>query len=227
MERHFDDMVQKLNTNLLQMAALTEKAIYNSVEALKTLNRDLAESTIQEDQSIDELENVIEEEGINLLALFQPLATDLRFITTAMRISTDLERIADLAVNICQRARELVKNPPVLQKPMARIPALAEIAQKMVKESIDAFVRRDLELARQVIFADKSANQLRTAIIHELVYEHMAVDGGVAPRAVPLLLVARDLERICDQATDIAQETIYMVEAIIVKHHPERLRPLP
>jgi len=223
MERHLDDLLQTLNTDLLKMAALTEKAIHHSVEALKTLNKELAERTIADDAQIDEMENKIEEEAIGLLALFQPLAKDLRFVTTTMRVSTDLERIADLTVNICQRASDLAGQPEGLLKPLVDIPKLADVAKRMVKEVIDAFVQHDLNLATRVILSDKEANDLRTKIMSELVYDYMVKDGTTAPRAVPLLLVARDLERICDKATDIAQETIYMIQAKIVKHHPERL----
>jgi phosphate transport system protein len=217
MERHLDDELRKLNEGLITMAALTETAIHNSIEALKHRNKALAETVIKTDEEIDDWEIKNEEQTIELLALFQPMAKDLRFITTGMRINTDLERIADMAVNICQRTIELADQP--LLKPLVNIPKLGENAKQMVKKSIDAFVRRDKDLASQVILSDKVSNELRNQIMHELVYEYMAKDGATAPRAVSLLLIARDLERISDLASNIAEEVIYMIDARIVKHH--------
>ncbi len=224
MERHLDDELQKMNANLLKMAAMAEEAIHNSIEALKGINRDLAEKTIANDVRIDELENKIEEEGVELLALFQPMAKDLRFISTGLKINTELERIADLAVNICQRVQELADLSEPLLKPLVDIPQLTDVAKAMVRNVIDAFVRRDEGLAKGVILSDKEANRLRTAIITELVDDYMVKDGSCAPRAMPLLLVARDLERICDHATYIAEDVIYMIHAKVVKHHPELLK---
>jgi len=219
--RHLDQELKILTTDLLKMAALVEAAIHNSIESLKKKDEELAEATIIGDKKIDELENIIEERCIDLFALFQPVARDLRFIATAMHINADLERIADLAVNICQRAVEISGQPHL--KPLIDIPRLSDVATKMVKSTIDAFVNRDESLAHEVILTDKEANGLRNEIIRELVYDYMVKDGAVAPRAVPLLLVARDLERICDHACAIAQDVIYMVNAEVVKHHPERL----
>ncbi len=220
-ERHIDEELDKLNTNLLKMATLTEEAIHKSIESLKERNRELAELTIENDKKIDELENIIEEGCIELLALFQPVAKDLRFITTGMRINMELERIGDLTVNICQRVIEIADYP--LVKPLVDIPKLAENSKHMVKLAIDSFVRHDQQLAKQVIFSDGESNRLRTSIIEELVHEYMVKDGSICPRAVPLLLIARDLERISDHASSIAEDVIYMIQAKIVKHHPERL----
>ncbi|HBR14526.1 MAG TPA: phosphate transport system regulatory protein PhoU [Candidatus Omnitrophica bacterium] len=222
MKRHLDEELKKLNMNLLTMATLVEEAIHQSVEALKKQDKDLAGKVIDGDQQIDEWEIRIEEEIIDLLVLFQPMAGDLRFITTGMHINAELERIADLTVNIAQRVLDIADQP--LLKPLQDIQKLAEQAKWMLKKTIDAFVKRDGEIAKTVIFADKTSNQLRTMIIKELVEDFMVKDGTTAPRAVPLLLVARDLERICDHAVSIAEDTIYMVEAKMVKHHPERIK---
>lgn len=221
MQRHLDQELQILNTNLLRMAALTEEGIHKCVEALKTRNKQLAEEVVANDQKVDDLENKIEEESIELLALFQPMANDLRFITTGMRISTDLERIADLTVNISQRVMDLSDKP--LLKPLVNIPQLGEVAKRMVRTAIDAFVKRSDDLAKSVIFSDKEADELRTKIMNELINDYMVKDGTTAPRAVALLLIARDLERICDHATNIAEDVIYMINAKIVKHHLEEL----
>jgi phosphate transport system protein len=221
MERHLDEELSKLNTNLLKMATLAEEAIHNSIEALKKRDKNLAKKVIENDQRIDELEIEIEEEIIDLLALFQPMAIDLRFITTGMHINAGLERIADLTVNISQRVLDVSDQP--LLKPLVEIPQLALQAKSMVNNSINAFVKRDEEMAKQVILSDKKSNTLRTMIINELINDYMIKDGTTVTRAVPLLLVARDLERICDHAAAIAEDVIYMVQAKMVKHHRERL----
>ncbi len=216
MERHLDKDLTMLNTNLLKMATMAEEAIIKSTEALKSRDKDMANSVIQNDARVDELENVIEEHAIELLALKQPLAGDLRFITTGMKINAELERIADLAVNIAERVVETADQP--LLKPLIDIPKLSKIAQKMVKDSIDAFVEKDKNKAKDVIFSDPEADKFRNAIQEELINEYMVKDGKTSIRAVPLLLVARHLERICDHATNIAEDVIYMVKAKVVKH---------
>ncbi|MBF0521743.1 MAG: phosphate signaling complex protein PhoU [Candidatus Omnitrophica bacterium] len=221
MERHFDQELQDFKTDLLKMAAKVEESIYKSIQALKQQNKELAETVIREDKQIDEMENAIEEKAIDLLALFQPMAGDLRLIAKGIHINSELERIADLTVNICQRVLETAEKP--LLKPLIDIPMLAEQAQWMVKNSIDAFVRRDENLAKEVIVSDKISNGLRTAIIKELIYDYMLKDGTTAPQAVPLLLIARDLERISDLAASIAEDVIYMTHAKVVKHHRELL----
>jgi len=221
MERHFDEELKRLNTDLLKMAALAEIAIYKSVESLKDRDKRLAETVVEEDRKIDELELLIEERAIDLLALRQPMARDLRFITTGMKINAEVERIADLAVNIAQRVFELADKP--LLKPLIDIPRLAGVARKMVKGAIDAFVNRDEDLAKKIILSDPEADSLRNLVQQELINDYMLKDSTTAPRAVPLLLVARHLERICDHATNIAEDVIYMVRAKVVKHHYEQL----
>lgn len=221
MERHFDEELKELKTTLLKMATFVETAIYKSIEALKNRDKKLAQDVIEEDCKIDEIELEIEEKAISLLALRQPMARDLRFITTGMKINAELERIADLAVNIAQGAFELADKP--LLKPLIDIPKLAVVARKMVKDVIDSFVSCDEKLAKKAILSDPEADKLRNLICDELV-EYMFKDGTTAPRAIPLLLIARHLERICDHATNIAEDVIYMVQAKVVKHHPEKLK---
>ncbi|MEA3489518.1 MAG: phosphate signaling complex protein PhoU [Candidatus Omnitrophota bacterium] len=215
-ERHFDEELTGLNTDLLKMAALVEEAIFRSTEALKNRDKEMAISVIEADTKIDKFENIIEENAIELLALRQPMATDLRFITTAMKINVELERIADLAVNISQRVLKLADKP--LLKPLIDIPKLSEVARKMVKGSIDAFVDRNEKKAKEIILSDPEANKLKNAIQDELINDYLVKNGTTATRAVPLLLVARHLERICDHATNIAEDVIYMVRAKVVKH---------
>ncbi|MFH1458767.1 MAG: phosphate signaling complex protein PhoU [Candidatus Omnitrophota bacterium] len=220
-ERHFDDELKKLKTDILKIAVLAEEAIYKSIEALKDRDEQLAQAVIQEDQKIDELELSIEETAIDLLALRQPMARDLRFITTGMKINAELERIADLAVNIAQRVLELCDKP--LLKPLIDIPKLTDVARKMVREVIEAFVNSDENLAKKVILSDPEADNLRNLIQEELINDYMSKDASTASRAVPLLLIARQLERICDHATNIAEDVIYMAQAKVVKHHLDEL----
>ncbi|MFA6078252.1 MAG: phosphate signaling complex protein PhoU [Candidatus Omnitrophota bacterium] len=222
MERHFDDELKGLNQDILKMGVLAEEAICRSIEALKNRDRELARSVIENDSAIDRLELVVDEKCVDLIARHQPLAKDLRFITVGMKLNSELERIADIAVDISQRVLEIVDKP--LLKPLVDIPAMTLIAQNMVRMAVDSFVKGDVELARKVILSDSEADKLRNLITKELIEDYMAKDASTAPRAVQLLLIARFLERICDHATNIAEDVIYMVEAEVVRHHPERLK---
>ena len=222
MERHFDQELKDLKQEILKMGAFAEEAIYKSVEALKNRDRELAKSVVDNDSNIDQLELSIDEKCIDLIARYQPMANDLRFITTGMKINSELERISDIAVDIAQRTLELIAKP--LLKPLIDIPKLTSVAQNMVKMSIDAFVKGDIELAKKVLLSDPEANNLRNIIQKELTEDYMAKDPSSAPRAVQLLLITRFLERICDHTTNIAEDVIYMVQAEVVKHHPEKLK---
>jgi len=222
MTRYFDEELLELNKKLLEMSAEVEACIGNSIKALRELSREKAEAVIKDDDRIDNMELEIEEKCLNLIALYQPAAADLRFIVMSMKITTDLERIADLAVDIGQRVLEMAGQP--LLKPLIDIPKLATLSQGMVRDTINSFVNKDPELARSVILRDNEADELRNLVQSELINDFMAKDPKSAPRAVPLLLVARHLERICDHATNIAEDVIYMVKAEVVKHHPESLK---
>ncbi len=222
MERHVDQELKELKEDILKMGALAEEAIFKSVEALKNRDREMAKSVIDHDVAIDKLELDVDEKCIDLIARYQPMARDLRFITTGMKINAELERIADIAVDIAQRTLELVDKP--ILKPLIDIPKLTTIAQNMVKMSIDAFVKGDILLAKKVLLSDSEANQFRDVIQRELIEDYMVKDASTAPRAVQLLLIARFLERICDHATNIAEDVIYMVQAEVVRHHPEKLK---
>ncbi|MDD5566176.1 MAG: phosphate signaling complex protein PhoU [Candidatus Omnitrophica bacterium] len=222
MERHFDEELADLKKDLLDMGYLVERAIGNSVEALRTSSSQKAQKVIIEDKVIDECELHIDERSLDLLALRQPMAVDLRFIAMTMKITTDLERMADLAVDIAQRVLELQGAP--LLKPLVDIPKLAVLAQDMVRGTLDAFVKGDVNLAKKLILRDTEADALRNAVQNELINDYIVKDSSTTSRAVPLLLIARHLERICDHATNIAEDVIYMVEAKVVKHHPEKLK---
>ncbi len=222
MQRHFDEELEGLHKEILKIGAFVQEAIYKSIESLKNRDKAQAKEVIASDDRIDQLELAIDEHCIDLIARHQPMASDLRFITTGMKINAELERIADLAVDICQRVLELVDKP--LLKPLIDTPKLAEIAQDMVRNAIDAFIKKDVGLAKKVVGTDAQADKLRNVICDELIKDYMSKDSSTADRAVPLLLIVRHLERICDHATNIAEDVIYMVEAKVVKHHPEELK---
>lgn len=221
MERYFDEELKELKSSILTMGALTEEAIYKSVEALKNRDNAMAKAVIENDSKIDQIELDIDEKCMDLIARHQPMARDLRFIITGLKINTELERIADIAVDIAQRSLEVITKPPL--KPLVDIPKLTAIAQSMVKMAIDSFIKGDIELAKKVVLSDSEADKCRNAIQRELVEDYMVKDGSTSPRAVQLLLIARFLERICDHTTNIAEDVIYMVQAEVVRHHPERL----
>ncbi len=221
MERYFDEELKGLHKDILRMAVMAQEAIFKSIEALKNRDKPQAQEVIDNDDKIDELELVIDEKCIDLIARHQPMAGDLRFITTGMKINAELERIADLALDIAQRVLELADKP--LLKPLIDIPKLSVVAQNMVRDAIDAFVKRDMELAKKVVLSDSQADKLRNLVQDELINDYMAKDPSTAPRAVLLLLIARHLERICDHTTNIAEDVIYMVGGKVVKHHPEEL----
>ena len=221
MQRHIDEELKELHKDILKMDGFAQEAIYKSIEALKNRDKNLAQEVIDTDKRIDDLELLIDEKCIDLIARYQPMAGDLRFITTGMKINSELERIADLAVDISQRVQQLADKP--LLKPLIDIPKLSALAQNMVRDSINAFVGRDVGLAKKVVLSDSEADILRNRVQDELINDYMAKDPSTANRAVSLLLIARHLERICDHTTNIAEDVIYMVEAKVVKHHPEQL----
>jgi len=221
MERHFDEELSALKNEILNMGLVVEAAIEKSIEALKKLSKAKANAVITGDKSIDEMENKIDEMCIDLLALRQPMASDLRFIAMSMKISTDLERMADLAVDIAQRVLDLSGKP--LLKPLVDIPRLAVLSKEMARDSIEAFLNKNIDLAKKTIMRDSEADKLRNLVQSELLNDYIQKDPLSASRAIPLLLVARHLERICDHATNIAEDAIYMVEAEVVKHHLEKI----
>jgi len=216
--RHFQTELEELKENLLKMAALVEKAISNAVQALVTMDSKLAKKTLDGEDRINKLEIAIDDMCLKLLALKQPMAADLRFITSAMKIITDLERIGDQAVNIAERAISLNEEPQL--KPYIDIPRMAEIAQSMVKDVMDAFVNRDSKLARSVCARDDLVDGLNDQVFRELL-TYMMADPKTITRAVHLMIVCRCLERIADHATNIAEDVIFMVDALVIKHHAD------
>ncbi len=221
MSKPFQEELTELNNEIRKMGTLAEEAIAKSIAALKNRDSKAAQEVIDGDTHVDELELVIDERCLDLIARFQPMAVDVRFITTGMRLNGELERIADIAVDIAERVIQIVEKP--LVKPLVDIPRLMALSQKMVWMAIEAFISRDSELAKEVLFLDPEADALRDSVQKELIEEYMEKDPQVVARAVQLLLIARYLERVCDHATYIAEDVIYMVNAEVVKHHPERL----
>ena len=215
MARHFHEELDGLKQTLLAMGALVEDQIRQTMRALVERDDALAASVIERDREVNAYDVEVDEKCVELLALHQPTAGDLRFLTTAMKIVTDLERIGDQAVNIAQRARELNVEPQL--KPYIDLPRMAELAQTMVKESLDAFVARDTALARRVCGEDAAVDALNHQIFRELL-TFMMEDPKTIPRAIRLILIARFLERVADHATNIAEMVIFMVDSKMVRH---------
>ena len=218
METHFEKELETLKSNLIRMASLVEEAIRNAVQSLVKRDSELVQKTFGGEDRINKLEIEIEEECLKLIALRQPMAADLRFITAAMKIITDLERMGDQAVNIAERATSLNEEPQL--KPYIDIPKMAEIAQSMVKDVLDAFVNRDSKLARSVCERDDLIDGLNDQVFRELL-TYMLSDPNAITRAVHLIIVSRCLERIADHATNIAEDVIFMVDALVIKHHAD------
>ncbi len=215
MYRHFHEELDTLKQTLLAMGGLVEDQIRSVMSALLQGDDTLAQEVIERDQEVNAYDVEVDETCVNLLALHQPAASDLRFITTTMKIVTDLERIGDQAVNIAQRVLELNREPQL--KPYIDLPRMAERAQRMVKESLDAFVRRDTQSARRVRAEDAEVDALREQIFRELL-TYMMEDPRTIPRAIRLILISRFLERIGDHATNIAEMVVYMVEGKMIRH---------
>jgi len=215
MERQFDQELNALKENLLKMASLAEEAIAKSIKALVERDSTLAQEVIDRDREINLLEIEINNQCLKLLALKQPMAVDLRFITSAMKIISHLERIADQAVNISQRTLELIKQP--LLKPLIDIPRMAELAQEMVRTSIDSLVNNDSLLAKRIGERDNLVDDLNDQIFRELL-TYMIEDPRTIKRAIELILVGRHLERIADLATNISEEVVFILNGKNIKH---------
>jgi len=221
MERHFDRDLNLLKEKLITMAGLTESNIQLSVKILVERNETSHGLISQQEQKINALQVEIDNFCLKLLALHQPVAFDLRFITSAMRISAELERIGDQAVNITQSALELIKQP--LLKPLVDIPKMAALVQSMVKDSLDSFVRQDSVLARDILKRDDQIDNYKEQIFRELL-TFMLQDPTTISRALQLILISRHLERIADHSTNIAEDVVYLVEGIDIRHHSEENR---
>ena len=216
--RHFVEDLELLKTKLLEMGALVESAIQRSISAVTQKDRGAADQVFMNEARINAIEIEIDDFAISLLALQQPMAADLRLIVAALKINTDLERMGDLSVNIAQRALSLMEGPVI--KPMIDIPHIAGLVQSMVRKALDAFVHRDADLARSVLSSDDAVDNMRTACYHELV-SFMEQDQHHIQQALALLSITRNLERIADHSTNIAEDVLFLVKGVDVRHHAE------
>lgn len=216
----FLEELTDLKTTILKMGSLVEEAVGKAIQALVQRDSVLARIVIDNDTRINALDVEVDEACIRLIALRQPTAGDLRFITTAMKITTDLERMGDYAVDICERALELNEEPQL--KPYIDIPRMAEITQGMVRDALKAFLERDTPLAYEVINRDDSVDNLTVQIFNELLF-FMIKDGSTISRAIKVTYISKYLERIADHATNIAEMVVYMDKGKMIRHirHPE------
>ena len=214
--RHFQEELEQLKTRLLEMGGLAEDRVRTAVESLVSRDPTLVDRVITGDAPINRLHIQIDNRCFTLLALHQPMAVDLRAIVSAVKINTDLERVGDLAVNIAEAAIRYLKHPPV--KELIDIPRMASIAQAMLRDALDAYVRRDLAMAEAVLNEDDTLDALRTQVFRELL-TYMLSDPSKIEPALDLILISRHLERIGDHATNVAEDVIFMVSARDVRHH--------
>lgn len=218
MERHFEQELEALKERLLHMGSLAEMMIHIAVKSLVERDTSPLDEVFKNEKEVNQLHIEIDERCLLLFALRQPIATDLRLITAAMKINTDLERIGDQAVNIAQNTQMLLKEP--ILKPLIDLPRMAQITAKMVKDSLDSFVKRDVELARSVVKRDDEVDSLKDQIFRELL-TYMLSNPTTITRAIDLILIARNMERIADHATNIAEDVIFMVLGKDIRHHAE------
>ena len=215
MERHFEEEFNKIKSKILMMGSLVEDQIRNALTALVERDEALAQQVIENDHKVNTFDVEIDEMALDALVRYQPVARDLRFVTTAMKISTELERMSDLAENICERAIELNEEPQL--KPYIDIPHMAARARVMVKESLDAFVKMDSALARKVIRDDDFVDNLTEQLFRELL-SFMMENPKTISRAIRLSFVAKYIERLADHATNVAELVVYLVEGKIIRH---------
>jgi phosphate transport system protein len=215
--RHFQEELETLKGRLLEMGGLAEERVRQAVQGLVLRDPVRIDQVLHGDEPVNLLHIEIDNRCFRLLALHQPMATDLRAIVSAVKINTDLERVGDLAVNIAEAGKRYVLHPPVKQ--LIDIPQMAEIAQSMLRDALDAFVRQDTDLAQRVLNEDDRLDGLKTQVFRELLTYMLQNPVTVEP-ALDLILISRHLERIGDHATNIAEDVIFMVSARDVRHPP-------
>jgi phosphate transport system protein len=215
MERHFEIELSELKERLLWMGSLAERAVHQAIHSVLDAQESLAQAVLREEPAINDLQIEIDDRVVQLLALHQLMAADLRFVLAVARINNDLERIGDQAVNVAQSALHILRHPRV--KPYVDLPRMSELAEGMVRDSLNAVVRGDIEIARAVLIRDDQVDNLRDQIFRELL-SYMMGDSSVIFQAFELILVAKNLERVADHATNIAEDVIYMVEGHDVRH---------
>ena len=219
--RHFEIQLDELRKKLLEMSGLVESSIYRSVLALVEKDEEQIRQVMENEGRVNRMQIEIDDLATGLLALQQPMATDLRFITSAIKINSDLERMGDHAVNIAERARSLMNEPTI--KPLIDLPQMANLVQSMLRESLDAFIKRDGSLARSVMKSDDAVDQMRDTVYDELVH-YMEAEPSAIRACIHLMFVARNLERIADHATNIAEDVVFLVEGADVRHHAEAFK---
>ncbi len=218
MQRHFDDQMDDLLQKLLRMGRVAESMIQCAIRTLIERDESLCAEVNRKEQEVNDLQMEIDDRAVTLTALQQPVAADVRFLFMASRIATELERIGDQAVNICQNSHHVLKAPPL--RPLVDLPLMGEVAEKMVRDGLDALVRKDCGLANQVFLDEKKVDAFRNQIFRVLL-TYMMSDPGTIERALALILISRNLERVGDHATNIAEEVIFLVEGREVRHHRE------
>ena len=218
MQRHFDEQIQGLLEKLVLMGRLAESMIQLALRVLIERNESLSEEVLRKEKDVNGLQIEIDDRAVKLTALQQPVGSDVRFLFMASRIATELERIGDQAVNICENTHHVLRSAPL--KPLVDLPRMGEIAEAMVRKSIEALVNRDCDLARVVLEEEKEVDLFRDQIFRVLL-TYMMADPGTIERAIALILMSRNLERVGDHATNIAEEVIYLVEGREVRHRHE------
>jgi phosphate transport system protein len=218
MQRHFDEKIQELQEKLMVMGSLAESMIQAALRTLIERDETLCEEVHRKEMDVNELQIEVDDRAVKLTALQQPVGTDLRFLFMASRIASELERIGDQAVNICQNAHHVLEAPPL--KPIVDLPMMGDIAERMVRDSLESLVKKDCSLANHVLEEEKKVDAFRDQIFRILL-THMMADPGTIQRALGLILISRNLERVGDHATNIAEEVIYLVEGREVRHRHE------
>jgi phosphate transport system protein len=213
--RRLDIETEEMNQRLLEMGALVASSVSRSARSLIEKSEVLAHQVIRDESRVDQMEIQIDDLATSMIALNQPVASDMRFITVAIKINTDMERMGDLAVGIVERSLSIMHQPPL--GATAKIPELAQLVESMVLQSLDSFVKRDADLARHTIKADDSVDHLRNAMAQDLIAT-MTANPACIPQALDLLIIARHLERIADHATNIAENVIFLVKGQDVRH---------
>jgi phosphate transport system protein len=220
--RHYEEELTELKARLLAMGGIGEERLRAAIAAIVDRDAALAEEVVRGDEPINQLHKDVDNRCFRLLALRQPMAVDLRSILAAVKINTDLERVGDLAVNIAEAGQRYLVHPPV--KELVDIPQMAVIAQAMLHDALDAYVRRDVELAQRVLDKDDELDRLKDRVFRDLLGHMLASPSTVQP-ALDLLLISRHLERIGDHATNVAEDVIFMVSARDVRHAGPDARP--
>ena len=216
-DKAYEEELAQLRAHVLEMGGLAKERVRACIDALESRDLGVVAQVMGGDEPINQLHIEIDNRCFRLLALYQPMATDLRAIVSAVKINTDLERVGDLAVNIAEAAQRYTTHPPV--KKLIDIPTMGTIAQTMLRDALDAYVRRDTALAHAVLNADDQLDALKTQVFRDLL-TYMIKDPVTVEPALDLILISRHLERIGDHATNVAEDVIFMVSARDVRHHP-------